>query len=144
MNILTEKISYHKVAGQFLKSYYENNSAENIFFSFGFLSEIAKEARHISKSLDLKGMEYQNSIVAAWFSFSSAAELCLVTATNSGKLLSEFYAQVNYPEQERTVVENAIQTYVTNSYAATKIQKVVCDAINSRLAQANLLKMLFC
>ncbi|GAB2825798.1 Pycsar system effector family protein [Ferruginibacter profundus] len=137
MSMLQEKISYHKAAGQFLKSYYENNSAENIFFSFGFLSEIAKEARHIAKSLELKDMEYQNSIVAAWFSFSAVSELCLETATKSGRLLNEFYSRVNYPEQERVVLENAIQAYNKNRYAETKLQKVVCDAINSRLARTN-------
>ena len=137
MSTLPEKISYHKAAGQFVKSYYDNNPADNVFFSYGFLSEIAKEARHIAKSLDLRDMEYQNSIVAAWFSFSAVADLCSATATKSGQLLNEFYRQTGYPAQERTIIENAIKAYVENRYAETKIQKVTSDAINSRLSSVN-------
>jgi hypothetical protein len=137
MSILQEKISYHKAAGQFLKTYYEDNSAENIFFGYGFLSEIAREARYIAKSLELKDMEYQNSIVASWFSFSAVSDLCPDTAKTSLKLLDEFYIRVNYPVLDRNKIESLIKNYVENKYAETKMQKVVCDAINSRLARAN-------
>lgn len=111
-----------------------------MFFDYGLLNEIAKEAKLISKSLDLKEMEFQNIVVAAWFSFSVVKEICLETAMKSTKLLNDFFNQINYPENERTVVENAITSHVENRYAESKIQKVVCDAINSRLAKTDFLE----
>src|SRR3954463_3844437 len=119
MQTQPEKISYHKAAGQFLKSYYQENSAENIFFSYGFLNEIATEARKIAKSIELKNMEFHNSIVAAWFSFSGVADLCSETAMKSSKLLSQFYVRVNYPESEQGIINNAIANYVENTYPET-------------------------
>jgi hypothetical protein len=140
MSVLTEDIAYHKAAGQFLKEYYESHETENLFFSYGFLSQLVKEAKQIARSLLLKDMDYQNAVVAVWFSFTAVTDMCGQTAETITQLLSKFYTETGYPEEERAIVENAISIYRENKYAATKVQKTVSDAINSSLARADLVE----
>ena len=137
MNVLSEKSSYQKAADQFLKTYYENNSDDNIFFSYGFLRQFAKEARQIAKSLSLKYMDYQNAIVATWFRFAGITDISEKRTDASVALLNDYYNETDYPEEERAVVGDAINFAIDNKYAETKVQKVVCDATNSWLAWPN-------
>ena len=135
-----EKKSYHKAAGQFLKTHFENNAEDSFYFSYRFIRRLAEEAKQIAKSLFLKDADYQNAIVATWFRFAGVrdifAEPILVTTT----LLHDYFNQLNYPEEERLVVENAILVATENKYAETAIQKTVCDACNSQLATQSLLE----
>jgi hypothetical protein len=130
----SEKLSFHKVAALFLKTYYDNNNAENVYFTYGFLCRFAKEAKLIAKSLELKNMDYQNALVATWFRFAGTTDISDKGNDAFVKLLNDFFLETDYPENERSVVENAIYVSRENKYPDTEVQKVVCDAINSRLA----------
>lgn len=134
----TEHLSYHKAAGKFLKAYYEQNAATSISFSYRFINRLAYEAKQIAKSLSLKDMDYQNAIVATWFRFAGVTDITAEHCEIRKKLLGEYFTSVNYPEEEKTIVEQAILTASENKYAETKVAQVVCDACNSLLANQNL------
>ena len=134
MKVNTEEISYHKVAGQFLKNYHEANAAENIFFSYGFQSMAANEAMQIAKSMEIKKMGAENAIVATWFAFAGVKNISDKWSETSASLLDEFFNETDYPVEEREVVKTAINIVNENKFAETKVQKIVSDAINSRLA----------
>ena len=135
-----EEISYHKAAGEFLKNYYENNIAENIFSSYGFQSMAANEAMQIARSVSIKKKGNENAIVAAWFAFAGVKDISEEWTGTSASLLNTFFDETNYPVEEREVVKTAINTAIENRYADTKVQKIVCDAINSRLAWQDFLE----
>lgn len=130
----TEEISYHKAAGQFLKNYYEANSAENVFFGYGFQSMAANEAIQLAKAISIKKMGSENAIVATWFAFAGVKDISGEWTDTSASLLDKYFAETNYPLEEREVVKLAINTAIENRFADTKVQKIVSDAINSRLA----------
>lgn len=140
MKDTTEEIFYHKAAGQFLKNYYDNNTAENIFSSYGFQSMAANEAMQIAKSVSIKKMGNENAIVASWFAFAGVKDISGEWTETSATLLNTFFNETNYPVEEREVVKVAISTAIENRFADTKAQKIVCDAINSRLAWPDFLE----
>lgn len=140
MKATSEEISYHKAAGQFLKNYYENNTAENIFSSYGFQSMAADEAMQIAKSMSIKKMGNENAIVATWFAFAGVKDISNEWTEISATLLDTFFNEINYPVEEREIVKVAISIAVENKFADTKAQKIVCDAINSRLAWPDFLE----
>ncbi|HEY1871721.1 MAG TPA: hypothetical protein VGG71_11730, partial [Chitinophagaceae bacterium] len=70
-----ETLSFHSSAGHFLKKYYEENLLNSLQFTYRFLASLANEAEHIATSLELKGMDYENAIVATWFRFAGVIEL---------------------------------------------------------------------
>lgn len=137
LNMLSEKISYRKKAQQFLREYYESHHAENIYFSYGFMKRLAKETRLIAKSLDLRHMDYQNAMVATWFRFAGATGITGDRSEISVQLLNDYFKETNYPENNRLIVEEAITSTFENKYAETKVQKAVCDAVNSQVAWPN-------
>ena len=140
MKTTSEEISYHKAAGQFLKNYYENNTAENIFSSYGFQSMAANEAMQIAKSMSIKKMGNENAIIATWFAFAGVKDISNEWTEISATLLDTFFNEINYPVEEREIVKVAISIAVENKFADTKAQKIVCDAINSRLAWPDFLE----
>ena len=140
MKATSEEISYHKAAGQFLKNYYENNTAENIFSSYGFQSMAANEAMQIAKSMSIKKMGNENAIIATWFAFAGVKDISNEWTEISATLLDTFFNEINYPVEEREIVKVAISIAVENKFADTKAQKIVCDAINSRLAWPDFLE----
>jgi hypothetical protein len=137
--ILNEE-SYHKAADKFLKNYFEENAVSSIFFSHHFMGLLAKEAKHIAKSISLKGMDYQNAIVATWFRYAGVIDICIGHTKSMADILNNFFTEINYPADERKVVENAILNVIENKDAETDVQKVVADAVNSRLASQNLME----
>ena len=140
INMLSEKISYRKKAEQFLREYYENHHAENIYFSYGFMKRLTKETRQIAKSLDLRNMDYQNAMVATWFRFAGVTDISGDRSEISHQLLTDYFKETNYPENNRLIVEEAITSTFENKYPGTKVQKAVCDAVNSRVAWPNFLE----
>ena len=138
--MLLNEVSYHKAADKFLKKYFDENAVTSIFFSYRFMSLLAKEAKHIAKSISLKGMDYQNAIVAIWFRYACVTDICLGRTEAMTNILNSFFIQIDYPENEREVVENAILNVIENKDAETDVQKVVADAVNSRLASQNLME----
>lgn len=135
-----EEISYHKAAGEFLKNYYENNISENIFSSYGFQSMAANEAMQIARSVSIKKKGNENAIVATWFAFAGVKDISEEWTETSASLLDAFFNEINYPAEEREVVKTAINIAIENRYADTKVEKIVCDAINSRLAWQDFLE----
>ncbi len=93
-----ENLSYHKAAGQFLKQHYENNDADHFYFSFGFLSHAAKEAKLIAKSLALEDMDYHNAIVATWFRFAGVTGISGDRTTTSGQEVAAM-SDLPFPDQ---------------------------------------------
>lgn len=140
MKATIEEISYHKAAGRFLKNYYDNNTAENIFSSYGFESMAANEAMQIAKSVSIKKMGNENAIVATWFAFAGVKDISGEWTETSATLLDTFFNETNYPVEEREIVKAAISAAIENKFADTKAQKIVCDAIHSRLAWPDFLE----
>jgi hypothetical protein len=138
--MITEKLSYHKAAGKFITTYYETNAANTLSFSCRFISGLAYAAKKIAKSLHLEEMDYQNAIVAVWFRFAGATEMGVGRTEAMKQLMNDFFTETNYPEEDRSVVEEAIDIAIENKYPGTKVQQVVCDAINSLLADPQLLQ----
>ena len=103
-----KKRSYHKAASQFLKIHFENNTEDSFYFSYRFIGNLAEEAKQIAKSLFLKDADYQNAIVATWFRFVGVADIFAEPILITTTLLHDYFSQLNYPEEERLVVENAI------------------------------------
>jgi hypothetical protein len=132
-----ETLSFHGSAGQFLKKYYEENLLNSLQFTYRFLASLANEAEHIATSLELKGMDYENAIVATWFRFAGVIELGSGYTNRMKDILEAFFDESEYPQGQREIVENTIIKVVTNDYAETEIEKVVSDAINSQYADYN-------
>jgi hypothetical protein len=138
--MILHEVSYHKAADKFLKAYFEKNTGASILYSYQFMSLLAKEAKHIAKSISLKGMDYQNAIVATWFRYAGVTDICLDRTETMTNILNSFFTEINYPEDEREVVENAILNIIKNKDAETDVHKVVADAVNSRLASLNFME----
>lgn len=138
--MLTEKLSYHKAAGKFLKEFHENNTEDSIFFNYDFLSQMAGEAKLIAKSLSLKNMDYQNAIVATWFRYAGTVDITAGFSESMTTLLNDFFRETAYPEEEIVVVKNTILAAIEIKNATTPAQKVVFDACNSWLAHQNFIE----
>jgi ABC-type multidrug transport system fused ATPase/permease subunit len=132
-----ETLSFHTTAGQFLKKYYEENLLNSLQFTYRFLASLANEAEHIATSMELRGMDYENAVVATWFRFAGVVELGSGYTNRMKDILEAFFDESGYPPDQREIVENTIIRVVTNDYADTEIEKVVSDAINSQYADYN-------
>ncbi|MEO8763521.1 MAG: Pycsar system effector family protein [Ginsengibacter sp.] len=133
MKELPVEFSYHEAAENFIKIYCEKNVAENIAFTYGFQNRMVREAMKIGKSLSIKKRSFENAITATWFAFAGV-KIISGGPGESVVLLDKFFTESNYPAEDREVVRNAINTVRENKYADTKVEKIVCDAINSALA----------
>ncbi len=129
-----EKISYHKAADQFLKSFYEQNGEKSIFFSYHFMSRLAKEGKQVARSVDLKDMDHQNAIVAVWFRYAGQTEVVAEVQSPDYFLLNKYFEEVNYPLMDRGIVMDTVATLTEGKYAETKLQKVASDAIYSQFS----------
>ena len=138
--MLAEKTSYQKAAGRFIKTWYEQNPEITISFSYQFISRVSAEAKHIAKSVSLKDMDYQNALVAAWFRYAGANDMVTERTEAMIRLINDYFIEVDYPEKERAVVEEAINKSIETKYAETKVEEVVSDAVNSQLSFPNLMQ----
>ncbi|HEV8081759.1 MAG TPA: hypothetical protein VGP55_01075, partial [Chitinophagaceae bacterium] len=100
----------------------------------------ADEAMQIAKSVSIKKMGNENAIVATWFAFAGVKDISNEWTETSATLLDTFFNEINYPVEEREIVKVAVSIAVENKFADTKAQKIVCDAINSRLAWPDFLE----
>ncbi|WP_343673539.1 Pycsar system effector family protein [Chitinophaga sp.] len=128
-------LQYHKAARSYVHNYYE----KDIYFMYELMWAMAREAKAIARSVSLEGMEYQNALVATWFRFVGAADLMEGPSTAGPTLLKYFFDEVSYPEADRVLVQEAIAVAEGQRMPLTKMQQVVCDALNSRLAQPDFL-----
>ena len=135
-----EDVSYHKAADQFLKEYYENNAETNFFSGYRLIRRLANEAKLIAKSIPLKGMDYENAIVATWFRYAGVTNIGIGCSGVMTGLLNVFFDKSDYPLNERTVVENAILAVVDLKTAENRVEEVVADAIYSQLTQEDLME----
>ena len=140
MKPISDDLSYHKAAEKFLKDYYENNSVENISFGFAFQNKMAKECIQIGKSLSIKKTGLENAIIATYFANAGVKNISTQLHENSFDLLDTFFNESEYPVEDREVVKNAIVTERENRFADSKVQKIVCDAVNSSLAWPEILE----
>ena len=140
MSQTSEEVSYSKAAEQFLKTYYNSHTVDNIFFSYGFKQRVAGEALAIAKSIDAKKTNLENALVATWFAFAGIKDISDAQPQIAVTLLTDFFAEVNYPQEERAVVKSAIAVVVEHKFAQTKVEKIVSDALNSYLAWPDLME----
>lgn len=132
--------SYHKLAGPFLKSHYQQNDENSILFRYHFFRELAGRAKVIARSVHLEGLHYQDAIIATWFSYSGAAEIIIHSVDSKINLLHDFFDTVQYPESHRVIVEDAVKTVNGNSNnAETLVQQVVSDSVYSLFGSPHLL-----
>jgi hypothetical protein len=134
----TKNRSLHISAGRFLKKYYEDNIMHGLQFSYRFLAPFATEAEQIAESLELKGMDFQNAIVASWFRYAGVVELGSGYSKAMKAILEAYFLESEYPDDHREIVENAIIKVANNEYADTLIEETVSDAVNSHLTDYNL------
>ena len=134
--------SFHKAAGRFLKSYYKHNQENSILFRYHFSGELAGEAKLIAKSVSFKEMDYQNAIVATWFSYGGPGEILMPAAGCKIKLLQRYFDEVKYPKHHREIVTAAIKVIAEGRTAATMLEWVVSDAVYSQLGQRHFMENL--
>jgi hypothetical protein len=133
----TETIPHHVSAGRFLKKYYEDNIVNGLQFSYRLLGSLATEAEHIATFLELKGMDYENAIVASWFRYAGVVDLGSGYTKDMKAILEAYFKESEYPDTDREIVENAIIKVANNDYADTLVEETVSDAVNSQLADYN-------
>jgi uncharacterized membrane protein len=133
----TETMPHHVLAGRFLKKYYEENTVNGLQFSYRLLASLASEAEHIATSLELKGMDYENAIVASWFRYAGVVDLGSGYTEGMKAILEAYFKESEYPDTHREIVEKAIIKVANNDYAETLVEETVSDAVNSQLADYN-------
>jgi Family of unknown function (DUF5706) len=133
----TETIPHHVSAGRFLKKYYEENRVNGLQFSYRLLAFLATEAEHIAASLELRGMDNENAIVASWFRYAGVVDLGSGYTEGMKAILEAYFKESEYPDTHREIVENAIIKVANNDYAETLVEETVSDAVNSQLADYN-------
>jgi len=133
----TETIPHHVSAGRFLKKYYEENTVNGLQFSYRLLASLATEAEHIAASLELRGMDNENAIVASWFRYAGVVDLGSGYTESMKAILEAYFKESEYPDTHREIVENAIIKVANNDYAETLVEETVSDAVNSQLADYN-------
>jgi hypothetical protein len=133
----TETIPYHISAGRFLKKYYEENTVSGLQFSYRLLASLATEAEHIATSLELKGMDNEDAIVASWFRYAGVVDLGSGYTEGMKVILEAYFKESEYPDTHREIVENAIIKVANNDYAETPVEETVSDAVNSQMADYN-------
>ncbi|PZR25406.1 MAG: hypothetical protein DI535_18210 [Citrobacter freundii] len=134
------KFAYHKEASAFLKEFYDNKETENGYIAYGFLYNLARQAKKIAASLSLTGMDYENAIIASWFSFAGQDSDTFHSVEAGQSLLLRFFERAAYPEMDRAIITGAIEMVFNNRFPVGKVQRVVSDAVNSRLAWPEMLE----
>jgi hypothetical protein len=138
--MITQATSYHKQADKFVHAYFENNAASSIYYSYRFISQLAKEAKKIAKANSLTGMDYQSVIVAVWFRYVGVTNIALGRTEEMNQILTRFFIESDYPLEERIKVEKAINFIVSGAEAATIFEQIISDAIYSQLANNDILE----
>jgi hypothetical protein len=138
--MITQATSYHKQADKFVQTYFENNAADSIYYSYRFISQLAKEAKKIAKANSLTGMDYQGIIVAVWFRYVGVTNIALGRTVEMNQILTLFFTESDYPLEERIRIEKVIDFIVSGAEAATIFEQIVSDAIYSQLASNDILE----
>jgi Family of unknown function (DUF5706) len=133
-------MSYHELAGTYLKKYYEVNSGDGIQFIYHFITILVREAKLIAESVGLQGMDYQNVVVATWFRFAGFKDVGTGQTDDMRSLLEKYFIESDYPQEERTTVEAIIKNISVYRYADTVAEQVVSDAVYSQLADPDFLE----
>jgi hypothetical protein len=138
--MITQNDAYHKQASRFVKTYFENNAESTVYYSYRFISGLAKEAKKIAKITSLAGMDYQNVIVAVWFRYVGVTNIALGRTPDMDKVIALFFAHSDYPVEEQAKVEKLIDFIISGAEAITETEQIVSDAIYSQLAAEGILE----
>jgi Family of unknown function (DUF5706) len=136
------ELSYHESAGSYLKKYHELNSEDGIQFRYRFIIRLVKEAKLISESVGLQGMDYENAIVATCFRFAGFKDVGTGQTESMLAILEEYFMESDYPENDRAIVKSVIKNISVFFYAESLVEQVVSDAVYSMLADPDFLENL--
>lgn len=132
--------SFHQQAASYLLKYYEDSSEDGVLFTYRFLEQFAVEAEELARHVGLEDMDFENAVVAAWFRYAGVQDIGSGQTEEMKKLLDDFFSSVNYPANDKTSVQEAIETVIGGKYADTPVKQVVSDSVNSQLASPNFLE----
>jgi Family of unknown function (DUF5706) len=137
---MSDESSFISKGKQFLKSYYDNLGDDAVLFSYRFISSLTLEAKSISKSMGLHGIDCQNAMVATLFRYAGFEDINAGQTEPMRALLNDFFNKSDYPLKDRDIVQSLIQNIADCKYADTKIERVVSDAVYSQLADRDFLE----
>lgn len=140
MFIVQAKPNYGDLASQFLKRYYEEQEESTLVFAYRLLYQLVSEAVQIAKSEGLSGMHEENALISVWFRYAGLRKIDCGYTVEMKELLQEYFAYSNYPEGDRLIVLNTIESIAGFKMADTKISEVASDAIYSQLASREILE----
>jgi Family of unknown function (DUF5706) len=129
-----------KLAGIFLKKYYDSDDRNSILFMYRFLAQLAAEAAEIAQGEGMKHMDFENAVVAVWFRYAGMDDIDTGVTEKMKQLLNDFFQEVDYPWEDRITVQNAIECVSTNKYPSGQVEQVVSDGVYSRLADRNFIE----
>src|SRR5450432_665407 len=132
--------SYVESAHQFLETFYNKNEETSILFSYRFIVKLAAEAKKISNSVDLQGMDHQNAVTATLFRYAGFTDIGTGRTESMRALIQQYFEEFDYPVNDRLVVETAIQKAIDYKFAVTMVEEVVSDAVFSQLADPTFLE----
>jgi hypothetical protein len=130
MNVYESALGY-------LESYYGTFADENFNFGFSLCKRLSHECGKIAKSEKIKGFDMGNAILACTFRYAGVTNI-MVQEDTKIKLLDDFTRQMSYPEEEVACVRELINRHSERQPPATKLERVVWDALDYRLAMDDL------
>jgi Family of unknown function (DUF5706) len=137
---MNEGSSLSSQAKQFLKSHYDQVGDSSVLFTYRFIVGLASEAKVISKTAGLHGMDCQNAIVSTLFRYAGFEDIDTGQTGAMRLLLEDYFSKSDYPLKDRELVQSLIKKISTYQYADTVIERVVSDAVYSHLADRDFLE----
>jgi hypothetical protein len=130
---MESSVKYHEAALSYLDNYYHSFADESFYFGYPFINGLIEEGTKIAKAENLRGMEYENALMAVCFRFAGVTDILTEDETRF-KLLHDFAKQINYPLADLELVENVIRKNINFSNPVTAVERVVWDTIAYRFA----------
>jgi Family of unknown function (DUF5706) len=127
----TPKVKYYLMALNYLQEYYQNLADENFYFGFPLIKNLVEEGKIMAKSEGLEGYDYENVLIIICFRFAGITNFFVDDESNY-KLLHDFAAQVEYPDEEIKKIELSITNNRNYTYPSSAVENVAWDAISSR------------
>lgn len=132
-----KQLNYSESAPGYLKSYYQTFPDNNFNFGFAFIASLLNEGIKIAGSEGLEGFDYENALLAISFRYAGITNVIMQQDTQI-KLLEDFCSQVAYPPEQMEVVKKIIAGSMTRPADASRVENVVWDALDYRLAMDDL------
>ena len=131
-------IKYHELALGYLQNYYQSTGDDSICFGYSFIKILTEEVKKIAKAEGVDGVEYENALMIVCFRFAGVKNIFMDDDTKF-KLLHDFAAQINYPADAVSVIENSIHKNINQIKPVTTFEKIAWDAINYHFAMDDLI-----